>query len=558
MKEIGKSSIFVLIFAVGLILSGGILSLGLASEEQLITDIIIKGNITTSDNLISSGIKSRRGQKFDLERLEADLRFIYSLGYFSDVRAVVQEQNQGVTLVIELDEFPIVRKVVFEGNTVCSSEEMIRIMNNRVGKPLNIVSLKKDIHAISSLYDKKGYIMAEVSDSSLTSNNELTIIIDEGWLRKIEIAGGLSIKKEVIVREFEPCLNEIYNTSNVRKALSRLEELSLFKNIEARAFPISEKEGVLLTITVEEKDSFSSFYSRMYYDLVSGYAHEFCLARTTPSALSIQLIAKIGRDPAYRLSFHDPYLGNKPISFHFNIYKTSKKKGTFRSFKDERKGMLFLVKGRFNEDSPRFSLRKEQISFSRIGNSTKENFDALSIIIELEKDSRDNFVSPSSGSRFYLSFQGTAIHSYKNSPFGKMSFKISHYQRIGKKSTLLGSLEYYLSSGSIPQYEWFYLGEDSIIHGYKRYDLWGEQLAVFTSEIRTPIRPFLQGVFTLNIGDIWGNKEDNCLSHPLKVGIGVGLNYLFFNTYRLNLSYGVSIEGKSAWYVSIKPILDKH
>ncbi|MEA1965495.1 MAG: POTRA domain-containing protein [Candidatus Aerophobetes bacterium] len=558
MREIGKLKIFVLLFALGLILNGSSLALGLTSEEQLITDIIIEGNVVTPENLILSEIKSRRGQKFDPERLETDLKFIYSLGYFSDVQVVVQEKKEGVRLVIELDEFPVIRKVIFEGNTICSFEEMIRIMNNRAGRLLNIVSLKEDTDAISSLYHRKGYTMAKVSDTSLTSNNELTIIIDEGWLRRIEVAGNLSIKKKVIVREFEPYLNEVYNTSNIRKALFRLKELSLFKNIEAEASPIPGKEGILLRITVEEKNSFSSFSSRMYYNLADGYAHEFCLERKTLNAHNIQLLAKIGRDSAYKLSFHNPYLGNKLTGFNFNIYKTSEKKGTLHSFKDEREGILLSIKERFNEDSPRVSLKKEEISFSRMDSNEKESSHALSIIVELEKDNRDNFIFPSSGSRFHLSFQGTAIHSYENNQFGKMSFKISRYQRIEKKSTLAGSLEAHLSSGNIPQYEWFYPKEDSIIHGYKRYDLWGEQLAVFTLEIRRPIRPFLQGVFSLNIGDTWGNKEDDSLSHPLKVGIGVGLNYLFFNTYRLHLSYGVSIEGRSAWYASIKPILDRH
>ena len=433
---------------------------------------------------------------------------------------------------------PIISEIIFKGNTVFSSPEIMKLMVNKPGKSLDIVSLKRDIDAISLFYHSKGYTMANVSDVTLTSQRKLIITISEGWLREVVIKGNVLVKKEVIRREFNSCIGKVYNTFAIQEALSRVKKLGLFESVKARAFPT--QYGICLEIEVKEKPSFWDWNSEIHYNLEDGYQQKFSLIKRDPLAQRIDLTACIGRESNYYLSFYNP------TSFDFQIYATKERKGTSVLYSDERKGIDVSIKKELKKKfSSKIQLRKEFITFSYVGEKDKKNFDTLSIIVGLSKDTRDNLIFPSSGGFYKLSFQNTYLLDRGNK-FSKIILEASYYQKIWDYLILDASLGIYKSWGSIPQCEWFHLKRKNIIHGYKKYDFWEKELMIVNTNISILVTPSLQGIISFDMG-----TKDN--SSP-EMGIGIGLKYLLKNKYFINISCGTDLKGGFNYYLDIESL----
>lgn len=432
-------------------------------------------------------------------------------------------------------KLPVISEIIFKGNTVFSSREIKELMINKPNEPLDPLSLKRDIETISMFYHSQGYVMAKVSDVTLTSERKLIITINEGWLREVVIKGNKLVEEEVIRREFKPHIGKVYNTFAIREALSRVEKLDLFTRIEARAFPT--RYGICLEVKVEERPSFWRLGSEVYYDLEKGYRHKFFLIKRDPLARKIEFILLMGKEPCYSLSFYN--LG----SFNFKVYITKERKGASLLYYEERKGIdIFVEKDLKERFSSKIQLRKEFISsFSETEN--EENFDNFSIIMELSKDTRNDTIFPSSGSLCKFSFQNSYLLS-QGEKFNKVSWEADYFQKIWNYLILDTSLKIYKSWGDIPQCEWFHLGEKNIIHGYKEYELWGKQLFIFNLNLRIPLASSLQGVVSLDIG-----SGDNL---TLRIGGGIGLKYLLKDRSLVTTSYGTNFKGKTNYYLRIK------
>jgi len=195
--------------------------------------------------------------------------------------------------------------------------------------------------------------------------------------------------------------------------------------------------------------------------------------------------------------------------------------------------------------SSKIQLRKEFITFSQVDEEDKKNFDTLSIIVGLSKDTRDNLIFPSSGGFYGLIFQNTYLLD-KGNKFDKITFKASYHQKIWDYLILDASLGIYKSWGNIPQCEWFHLERKNIIHGYKKYDFWGKELLIVNTDMRIPFTPFSQGTISFDIG-----TRDN--SSP-EIGTGIGLKYLLKNKYLINISCGTDLKGGFNYYLDIESL----
>ena len=76
-------------------------------NEGFLEDIKIKGNEKTRDYVIRRELDIEAGDAFDINEVREDLREIYNLGFFNDVRPKIQrteDGSNGVDLLIDVDE----------------------------------------------------------------------------------------------------------------------------------------------------------------------------------------------------------------------------------------------------------------------------------------------------------------------------------------------------------------------------------------------------------------------------------------------------------------------
>ncbi len=140
----------------------------ISSEEpapKLVTAIEIKGNKSISSNTIISKIKTKVGSPYQETVVSDDLKRLYLLGYFSDMKIDAEEYKDGLKVIITVTERPIIEKIAFSGiNRLTMREDKIKeTLKSKETQYLDYPNLAEDTKAIKKLYEKIGYSQAQVN-----------------------------------------------------------------------------------------------------------------------------------------------------------------------------------------------------------------------------------------------------------------------------------------------------------------------------------------------------------------------------------------------------------
>ncbi len=158
-------------------------------KQERIADLIISGNSRIEEDAIKKRIKTKAGDSYLQQNLTKDLKNVYAMGYFEDVRIEYDNSPEGKIVVFHVTEKPTIRKINIEGNDAHSVDDIKQHIEIHTGSVFNLVKLKKDIKKIKSLYKEKNYHNAAVTYSveALENNQtDLTITIEEGNQAKIQ------------------------------------------------------------------------------------------------------------------------------------------------------------------------------------------------------------------------------------------------------------------------------------------------------------------------------------------------------------------------------------
>jgi len=162
------------------------------NNQGKITAIVVQGNDNISMDLIISQIASNLGDVFSKENIERDLKAVYDLGYFKDVKIKLESFRDGYKVVFEVIENLPIKEINIEGNTVVSVEEMREVMVLQIGQIFCQKILKNDLERISQLYKDRGYLLINIKDINFDEEGKLWINISEGRLEKIVIEGKVT------------------------------------------------------------------------------------------------------------------------------------------------------------------------------------------------------------------------------------------------------------------------------------------------------------------------------------------------------------------------------
>lgn len=132
-------------------------------REQRIEDIKFKGSTKIEDSAILNVIKSETGKVFSERTVSDDIKAIYKMGYFSDVRVEVSDGTEGKIITYILEEKPVITSIEITGNDEIDEDDIEELLTIKVKQILNPEKIKADIENIKAMYREKGYLNAEVS-----------------------------------------------------------------------------------------------------------------------------------------------------------------------------------------------------------------------------------------------------------------------------------------------------------------------------------------------------------------------------------------------------------
>jgi len=222
------------------------------TAPKLVTAIEIKGNKSISSNAIISKIKTKVGSPYQETVTSDDLKRLYLLGYFSDIKIDTEVYKAGLKIIITVTERPIIEKIAFLGiNRLTMREDKLKeTLKSKETQYLDYPNLAEDVKSLKKLYEKIGYSQAEV-------NYKVDINKDTGKARiEFNVVEGRRIR-----------IKDIFVEGNKNFSAKRI--LRLMKTKRAWFF----NTGVLKDeVLLEDIERIKSFYHREgFTDVVVDY-----------------------------------------------------------------------------------------------------------------------------------------------------------------------------------------------------------------------------------------------------------------------------------------------
>jgi len=155
----------------------------LHAEGEKLLEVQIQGNRRIEAAAILNVVKFKAGDTLYTDKTDADIREIYKLGYFQDVKALVEQSEKGTILIYSVLEKPIVRDIKFEGNKELTTDKLKEVLEFRQNAIFSQKDLTKSVVKMKKLYGDDGYYLAEITpqvDKTSTSDLTVTFKIVEG------------------------------------------------------------------------------------------------------------------------------------------------------------------------------------------------------------------------------------------------------------------------------------------------------------------------------------------------------------------------------------------
>lgn len=225
------------------------------SNTAYINDIEILGSNIIKPEYILSKMSLQKGDLYDKDLMQQDLKTIYKLGYFTEkMKAIpVKNPNGTISLKIILEENIPVTDFTIEGNTVVSGDEIMQYLLPLKGKPQNITAINQAMEQINQCYYSKGYILSKIDSIYDDPDGTLNLSITEGKINKIMITGNEKTKEYVIERNIMTEPGTVYNENQVKQDLVRLYSTQAFKDVN-RTIEVSEDDPDKFDVTIELKE----------------------------------------------------------------------------------------------------------------------------------------------------------------------------------------------------------------------------------------------------------------------------------------------------------------
>jgi outer membrane protein insertion porin family len=175
------------------------LSLKILGKERL-AHLNVKGNRRIEKDAILGVMQTREGEVLSPARLREDLKSIYKMGYFTDVKFDVSDTPQGRVLTVLVTEKPAIKEIITKGNDKIKRDKILEVMDLKPFSVASETAIRENINKIQNMYREKGFyevgITYELQPVSKTEVN-LVFNINEGGkmaIKEIHFEGNKAFK----------------------------------------------------------------------------------------------------------------------------------------------------------------------------------------------------------------------------------------------------------------------------------------------------------------------------------------------------------------------------
>ena len=152
-------------------------------KREKVSAVLITGNKRIESDAIKMIIKTKPGDIYLSKSLSDDLKAVFAMGYFDDIRIEAEDTPDGKKIIFIVKEKPTIRVIRFKGNKVFKEDKLKENLTIKTGSILNPFKIRRNIGRIEELYKEKNYHNVKVTYNinQLEHNQaDLEFDIDEG------------------------------------------------------------------------------------------------------------------------------------------------------------------------------------------------------------------------------------------------------------------------------------------------------------------------------------------------------------------------------------------
>ncbi len=263
-------------------------------EGKRVQSIEVRGEKRMERDAALAKIGTQIGSLLRESQVRDDIRALFAMGYFDDIRVEGSITGDSIALVYSVIERPIILEVEFVGNDQLPTSELTDAIKSKAYDVLDLDKVRSDIAAIEKHYEDKGYFIAKARSSIVeTKPGEVKLQFsiteyDKAQIKKITFLGNTKFTDD----ELRAALGEtragnilsfLTNSGSFKEAIFRqdLQRLTYFYldhgflkfRFEQPVVLVSEdKKWIYISIFVEEGESYTIRNVDFHGDLLFSHA----------------------------------------------------------------------------------------------------------------------------------------------------------------------------------------------------------------------------------------------------------------------------------------------
>ncbi len=173
-------------------------------KREKVAGVVVTGNKRIESDAIKMIIKTKPGDIYLSKSLSDDLKAVFAMGYFDDIRIEAEDTPDGKKIIFRVKEKPTIRVIRFKGNKLFKEDKVKENLTIKTGSILNPFKIRRNIGRIEELYKEKNYHNVKVTYNihHLEHNQaDLEFDIDEGekvLIKTIKFEGNNAYSDKIL------------------------------------------------------------------------------------------------------------------------------------------------------------------------------------------------------------------------------------------------------------------------------------------------------------------------------------------------------------------------
>lgn len=204
------------------------------AAKPRVVSVDVEGTSTIAKETCVARLQTRPGAHYLDHIVSEDIRRLFALGYFTDVRVETKVMPEGMDVIFHVREKPSLRALDVEGFRRLRKEKILELLGLKVGELYDARLLKEGIDRLKAEYRRKGFAKVEAASSTKVDQQAnavaVALVIDEGprtLIKDILIEGNLAfsdarIRKVMKTKRRRWLLRGLYTEQVVEEDLERI------------------------------------------------------------------------------------------------------------------------------------------------------------------------------------------------------------------------------------------------------------------------------------------------------------------------------------------------